>query len=55
MHIAEIIFLILVAIFGLNVFRIVRWVVFGGIFAITGLFILAQFCLHPNHLLCPLA
>jgi hypothetical protein len=48
MHGVAIVFLILVAIFGLNVFRVVRWGVFGGIFAIIGLFILAQFLPVPK-------
>jgi hypothetical protein len=42
-----IVFLILVGTFGLNIFRILRWVVFGGIFAIIGLLILAQFLPAP--------
>jgi hypothetical protein len=32
----------------LNAFRVVKWLVFGGIFAIIGLFIVAQFLLAPK-------
>jgi hypothetical protein len=38
-----IIFLLLVAVFGMRVFTAVRWLVFGVIFAIIGLVIFAQF------------
>ena len=44
---AAIAFLILAWLFGKNVFRAIRWLVFGSIFAIIGLFVLAQFLPDP--------
>jgi hypothetical protein len=42
MYAAAIIFLVLAWIFGRHVFRVVRWLVFGSVFALIGLFVLAQ-------------
>ena len=48
MYGAAIIFLMLLAIFGLNVFRITRWLVFGGILVLIVLFVVAQFVPAPK-------
>jgi hypothetical protein len=48
MHAAAIVFLLLVAVFGLRVFTAVRWLVFGGIFVLIVLFVVAQFVPAPK-------
>jgi hypothetical protein len=48
MYGAAIIFLMLLAIFGLNVFRITRWLVFGGILVLIVLFVVAEFVPPPK-------